>query len=350
MTKTICISDSYPLHPRLKKLGAYFNSGDIYYLLWNRSDYVESIGEYLVFNSDTGYGKKTHKMKDFPKFIYFAYQKIKELQPDTIICRHWQTFFFISLLNLKGVRVIYDVCDMPSNKIISFFEKRIIGKADQVVLSSRYFKNFYNHKNIVVLENRPELKNFININNQLKSATESKKSKLCVTFLGKIRYYEVMKNLINSIKNLNDIELKFYGDGPDYMALKNYSDENNIDNVFFYGRYSPEDISEIYSKTDIVWCAYPSDNFNVKYAISNKFFETLAFKKPGIFSGNTKISHEISENNIGFLVNPYSEENIKSLFIKISSDPILIEKVGENIKSYNKPIFWDEYLTCRGNL
>ena len=34
----------------------------------------------------------------------------------------------------------------------------------------------------------------------------------------------------------------------------------------------------------MVWAAYPNKDYNVKYAISNKFFESLVYEKPTFFS------------------------------------------------------------------
>ncbi|WP_243293021.1 glycosyltransferase [Bacillus sp. FJAT-47783] len=341
MCQVLCISDSYPIHPRLQKLGELFSpNNQVHYILWNRSGQVGSKNNTYIYNSSTGYGKKLKKIKDLPKFNLFILKVIRNLKPDVIICRHWQIYLMVSMLNIKKVKVIYDVCDMPSNRFVRLVEKVYLKKAHKVVLASRFFSEFYEHEDILILENRPELKNCSIKKSEIKAPDSTK---LRITFLGKIRYLNIMKNLIGALKNSEKYEIKFYGDGPDYKTLKRYCDEHYVNNVNFYGRYNSNDIAKIYNDTDIVWCAYPNHNFNVKYAISNKFFETLAFKKPGVFSINTRISELVKNKDIGFLVDPYSEEDIKSLFNKISLNPKILNDVINRINKCGEPVFWDDY-------
>lgn len=341
MKKIVCISDSFPIHPRLEKISEYFSEKDdrVINIAWDRtSSYeIDEIDKFRVYKSRAKYGNKILKLIKLPSYILFIRKMIRKENPDLMICRHWPMFMAVSIVSHRETRIVYDVCDMPSNKFIRFIEKQFIKRANTIILSSRYFKEYYNHNNLLVLENRPKRRTVI------KAVGNTKNEKFSITYLGKIRYFPILKNLVLSVVNHGNIVLNFYGDGPDSEKLKNYCEAIKANNVKFNGKYTQNDLSNIYLKSDLIWCAYPTDNFNVRYAISNKFFETLSFKKPGIFSQGTMLSNEIKKYNIGFLVNPYNVTEIEKLIVELSRDRQLIKDVVGSINNYNKPIYWDEY-------
>lgn len=343
MGKIICISDSYPQHPRLEKVAEYFNQGldyQIAYILWDRTrtDLCNSNYNY-IYKSRASYGKKIAKLFKLPGFSKYILRTIKKEKPEIIICRHWSVYFIVAFTYFGCAKIVYDVCDMPSNRLIRFLEKLIVKKADSIVLASRFFREFYKSDNMLVLENR--IKKEIVKKPGLKQKADDK---FKLTYLGKIRYFPILKNLVESVTDNEKVELNFYGDGSDYEKLKMYCEQVNAGNVKFHGRYSQEDISEIYDEADLIWCAYPNDNFNVKYAISNKFFETVAFKVPGIFSKGTKLSEEVDKYGIGFSVNPYDVKSIKNLIEKVYNHRDLIDNAVKNIQKYDKNMFWEDYF------
>lgn len=344
MKKIMCISDSYPQHPRLEKIANYYNTNTdsfIEYILWNREigKQINSFNTH-IYNSKAKLGSKISKLLKLPGFLLYILKTLKLKKPEIIICRYWQVFIFISLFYYRNTKIIYDVCDMPSNKLIKTLEKKLIKRAHLIVLASRYFKTFYKHDNLTILENR--------VNSSLVKFNHQKEiihnDIFQITYLGKIRYFKILKNLVDSVVDIDDINLNFYGDGPDLNKLKKYCSQKEMNNISFYGRYAQSDISSIYQEADLIWCAYPNDNLNVKYAISNKFFETLAFKVPGVFSESTMLGEEISNHNIGFLVNPNSSSFIKKLILEILRNKMMIQNVIENIKMYQKDIYWEDYL------
>lgn len=349
MSKIICVSESFPQHPRLTKVAEFINydyNYDVNYILWDRNSDCKSMNEnHHIFSSKIKYGNKIAKLFNIPLFIRFTVDIINKNKPKIVIFRNWSTFLFISLFINKKIYIIYDVCDMPNNKMIRKIEQRFIKKANQIVLSSRYFSNFYNsnNNNVIVLENRIS-KSIIELKKYEKKNTE----KIRITFLGKIRYYSILKNLIDSSTTFEDIELHFYGDGPDFDKIKHYCLKYNFKYVYLHGKYLQSEISKIYFEADLIWCAYPNDKFNVKYAISNKFFETMAFKVPGVFSNNTSLSEEINTHRIGFVVDPYKKQEIMNLINSVISNKKILSDFSENIKKYEKDICWENYLVKKG--
>ena len=110
----------------------------------------------------------------------------------------------------------------------------------------------------------------------------------------------------------------------------------NIKNVFFTGKYLYENVTQLYHNSDVVWAAYPNKDFNVVYAISNKFHESLYVGIPCIYSDQTKLAELVKEKNIGFVVNPYDISSIKNLFSNIYDGTVNMEEIKENMKKEPK--------------
>lgn len=124
----------------------------------------------------------------------------------------------------------------------------------------------------------------------------------------------------------------FMGEGHDLKALEKYSE--GIDNVYFTGRYEYDKIEYLYYNSDIVWAAYPNKDYNVKYAISNKFHESLHYNVPCIFSEKTSLGDLVLRKEIGFVVDPYSVEKIRELLGRILEEREVLSLVKYKMQEY----------------
>jgi len=354
-TKVLCITSSYPVHPRLKKIGESFpflNNGqndiEVRYLAWDRlNKYKDEDQNCFVYKSNEGYGNKIKKILGLLKFLSFLKKKISIFKPDILICRYVD-MALLGWLSKKNAKLIYDVNDLPTYEspfldlLIRQLEKQIVKHCDLLILSSRFFQDKYDNlnKNMIVLENKPRKKIV------KKGVFDFSKKRPIISFIGVVRFYEVMRNLIIALKDKN-IDLIFFGSGHDEGRLKNFVKEHNIKNVHFTGAYNFKNIHQFYNISDYIWAAYPAGNIGVKMAISNKFFECLAFKKPGIFSSDTLLAQLIEENNIGYCINPYNIKNISDLIDHLLSENSQRNEIIHNIEQYqvDHTIFWEEMIT-----
>ena len=122
-------------------------------------------------------------------------------------------------------------------------------------------------------------------------------------------------------------------------------ERENISNIYMYGRYSYHDVHNFYNLSDLIWAAYPASNLNSKLAISNKFFESILFKKPGVFNINTALGNYVDKYKIGYTVEPESLDCIDNLFNRILNNDQEHREIINNIKRYsrNNSIYWDNY-------
>lgn len=352
MKKILIVINHYPISPRLNKLISsivkIYPQYNLKVVAWNRKNIKKIDGEMdiTLHNSNQGYGKKIKKIFGMAGFRKKIKSTIESYNPDIVHCIDWDTLFLCSTINCKKYKLIYEIYDIPEvkNKLLSnlikTMESKLILKVDKIIYASPYFDYRYSEINKMkyTLNNKPsiDILNFKNNNN------DKLNENLNIAYIGNIRYIEVLKNLVDAVKN-TDVKLDFHGEGPDLNELKKYCEAQ--ENIIFTGRYDYKNIYKLYKNCDVVWAVYPAEYENVKLAISNKYFESIAFKKPGIYANNTFLGENVIKERLGFTVNPYSSEDIKSLIKKLYNKKE-INNVIENMDKFSNDVFWEseEYI------
>lgn len=352
--KKICLVDStYPINTRTNKiynsLVNDFGRENVSIIAWNRdgreSKYFEN---YYIFEKKAAYGNKVQKLINLFSFKKYIKKVLDKNNFDVIIASHWETLLLASKLKRANTKLIYENLDIPtaSNKLIlnilQKIEKKALKKTDAIVFASRFFIPLYDFfiKEKILLENKPD--------KQLILPEMKIHNSFNVVFLGVIRYLDILKNLVDSVNKTNGIKLVIWGDGPDYANLKKYAEGKA--NIFIRGRYENSQLANIYSEADLVWAVYPNNDYNVKYAISNKFHESINIGKPCIYAEKTELGNFVSSNRIGFVVNPYSVDDITELLDKLKANPKLIEEATNKLKMFKKKeTSWNDDFSKLGN-
>ena len=334
MKTYVLLDTSYPINNRNQKIIDSLKKWDssiiVNVITWDREHKCENPpSNYYLYDKIAKYGNHLQKFLRLKGYKDFIKRKLNQLKPDVIIASHWDTLILVPQLDRKSQKLIYENLDIPTGSffirnLIKCFEWRALKNVDLILHASRFYVDLYSQKvPQIILENKP---NFVNLDMPNYKPNRS----IRVSYIGTIRYFEVLINLIDAIRDNTNLELTFFGSGPDYDKCVSYA--KNMSNVKFYGAYSYGDIKKFYSQTDILWAAYPNKDFNVKYAISNKFHESLCLAIPCIYSDKTCLGEYVSRNKIGLIVNPYSVESIKNLFQFISEKNLY--DIHENLLKY----------------
>lgn len=338
--KILYLESSYPINSRSQRIIDSLDNYDVHVCTWDRAnDRKNNTPGYSIYSSpNVGYGNKFTKALYLVKYANYFRQVIKKYNPDVIFASHWDMLFIAVLF--KGHRkLIYDNIDIPEfkvkfvEKIIVELERLSLYRTDVMLLASRFYKNLYKKKP-VILENLPAVKDTSVIDRVIENRTVK------IGFVGSVRHFELLKNLILSVSSDSSLELHIYGDGIANEKLKEFCKTNEFENVHFHGAFKYNEISNIYSEIDILWAAYPYKSRNVKYAISNKFYESIHYKIPCLFSTKTMLGEYVKDENIGVTVDPYNVENIRSsIFLAIKN----YQKIYLNLVDFSnkKNISWE---------
>lgn len=322
-------------------------------LYWNRDLKSETLDpkynyyEFKEFQKDDV--KKISKIKNFIKYRKFAMTVLKKENWDLIIVMHSIPAVLISKYLIKNYKekYIFDYRDFTYESFIPF--KNIVGKLVKnskctFVSSDKYkkylpsiydFKTFISH-NILISE----------LDNEIMHQKKKDKSILSISFWGFIREKRLNIRLIDLISKDNRFELHYYGREQEIaLSLKKYVKDNNINNVFFHGEYSPNDRFEMAKKTDLIHNIYCSKNSLM--SMGNKYYDGILFKIPQICFTGSNMGTKVTNNKIGIEFNPYNESNLDTIYYyykKLNDDEFSmnchteLERIKEDLKMAKKII------------
>lgn len=335
--KIVLIDTSLPMNTRndkyVESLWEFMPEAEVKVITWKRDDFQMEIPDYYyLYESPAEYGNPWEKLKKMSGFSKFVHQKLSEYQPDVIIASHWESLI-VTPTNLKSnPLIVYENLDIPTGNsivrgITRWFEFRKLKHVGLIVHASRFFKELY-PKTIpqIILENKSKF--------SFEAIPHEEHERTVVSYIGTVRYREILSNFISAASKIPNVDVNIFGDGQDLNSLR--EEYGMLPNVRFTGTYPFSDIPKLYSKSDVVWAAYPNKDFNVIYAISNKFHESMMCGVPCIYADKTKLGEYVNEQGIGFVVNPYSIDDISSLITKIANKEIDITQYRKRLKEQAK--------------
>ena len=116
--------------------------------------------------------------------------------------------------------------------------------------------------------------------------------------IGGIRDYEANVQVINAIKDSDAYSVSFVGRGECSEPLSNYCKGNGINNVSFMGFYKKEDEAGYIKGADFMNIFYPR-RLSHDTAVSNRFYNSLVYKKPMITTADTTQGDYAANYKIG---------------------------------------------------
>lgn len=310
-----------PRHQRrIELLRQHFNVDILYFL---RKKYLKNMASYANCSSLVGYISS----KDYLSRIFLLiklYFLLKKSDFNLVYCTSIDQAI-ISILASK--KVILELGDLYQFKgvgfILSFFDKFVYKRLFFLVLTSPYFKTHYFDKNqfknisfrTVIIENKLPLTLEKNISSFRSSKSfNDNNGKIRIGLVGMMVFDRPLKLLSNLLFSRNDIEVHAYGDGNLEIFTGN-------ENFYYHGEFkNPDDLPFIYNSFDINYIVYDSLDENVKLALPNKLYESIAFTCPilcadDVFLGefveskgygvSTKLDLDSLSDSIDFLCSNY---------------------------------------------
>ena len=305
-------------------------------LFWNRKGIEYLNNNYIGYNYKTSYREmKIIKLVQFVGFSTWVNRKIDELGFDKLILLSTLSGMIINKKNInkyKG-KMLFEVRDYSYEHILPFKlkEKVIMESAFLTVISSEGFLSFLpKTDNYVICHNLSNDEEFINYINR-------DTNHINIVWNGVIRYYSNQINLIKGIANNKRITLSYYGDGPDKERLESFCINNRINNVKFYGRYYKNQKKEILVKSNIIHNNYgDKPKSELKYAISNKYYDSIIYGILQIVEPNTLKSNLVEKHNLGFSVD-LRKEFLEKLII-------LFDNFDYEVFDQNRKFLYDKYI------
>lgn len=166
---------------------------------------------------------------------------------------------------------------------------------------------------------------------------------LRISYIGRVRnQVEEFTALFNAVKDMNNVQVNVYGDGPDLERIKSLAAMQ--ENVVIHGSYNGvTDSEKIYRDTDISYVAYNPTNPNYKGEFEPvKLYEAIFTGTPIIATKGINPGNVAVEKQIGFAVNTRSSDEIRAAIDQLQENRDLIQSFKKNMKLIANQYDWNE--------
>lgn len=308
---------------------------------WNRDGKDDKIG--IQYNGTAiikGLPVMFSKLLTYYKFISFVKKKIKENQYDKLIVFCPQLAIILSSFLKKNFKskYIFDYRDLSIEQkpILKRIFKIVLNNSYANVISSPGFKrclpkgfHYYLSHNF----DYEVVKKAITT-----SSLDTLDGERKIYTVGGIRDFSSNIEVVKGVANINNYSVHFIGRGFASDQIKKYCDEHKIENVFFHGYYKKDEEGDIVKSSSFLNIFYPRI-ITHDTAISNRFYNSLIYKKPMIVTKNTTQGDYAEKYGVGLAVDCCDnlKENIESYINKYDA-----EKYSKNCNILLKE-FLDDY-------
>ena len=270
--------------------------------------------------------------------------------------------FAVIFGKLKRVKIIYDsrelygfLAGLNERKIVQSFwkivEKLFIKHVDHIIttgkMDSDVIKEMYGVTNTVILRNLPrfykpaqqtDLRNQLGISN----------NKKILLYQGVILKGRGIEKIFEILPDISDFVFIIVGGGEFEEYYKNLAVERNvIDQVFFIGKFSQEDLPKLTPSADVGIALIENISKSYYYALPNKLFEYIMAEVPVVVSNLPQMKKIVEKYNVGFAVNPENNDEIINALENFTSDEIQYKKFKQNCKVASEELNWENEV---GNL
>ena len=274
--------------------------------------------------------KKSQLLK-FCQYILNIRTVLKETKKDDIIYAFGFEIGLIVYLFSKH-RYVYEEADIFSSRfsnplirgILKWFDEKIIHKSLLTVLTSDgfveyLFKNKNKPENVVVLPNKLHVK--LSQTERIGMPNINEKA-IKFAFIGSIRYPDTIFRFAKIVGlHFQQHQFHFFGEGPYSNMAKEML--NEYTNVYFHGSFrNPDDLTDIYSKTDINIVCYDTRSENVNIAEPNKLYESIFYNRPIVVSDGTFLAKRVSQLKVGFSIDCSNDDSIKEFISNLTYEQI----------------------------
>lgn len=275
----------------LKEAGADY---DIYY--WNRFAMDEDYPNSLSFDRLDG-GSRLTRLLGYLAYRRFLLNQLTREAYDIYIVLTMQVGVILSDF-LKKKNYVLDIRDyshedFPPYRAIS---RRLVQGSCLTCISSDAFKRWLPRNKPYVVSHNMRLEDLDN-----RCSPFNRETKI-VSFIGTIRYMDANVRFLEMVRGITDLKIRYIGAGPCENELRDYCRYAGIENVEFFGPFSPEDRSQYFQDTNFVLSCYGNRSKGEKTLLPNRLYDSCIHKRPIIVNEGTYLAEVVNQNGIGIVV------------------------------------------------
>ena len=279
----------------ISKYTQYFNDNSIDYEIICSDRYGNAPKRNHVFQyrfHDVG---RIDKLKSFQQFHNWAKKLINKNQYDFIIVWNENTAFLFADLLLSKYKGKYIV----NIRDVDFLNQHLLNLIRSIVIRKSAFSTYCSTAELDFPKNyKYVLMRSINysILKDVDSRTSlvAKNKPIRIVYIGKVRFFDAIDEIIKAFGNDNRYELFFIGAGSE--SLDSYLD--NYHNLHLFGSYEPEETATLLSYADVINSYFGTSVLGYERMSSIRFAYAPYLHIPVIVGANTNM--EMEGNKYGF--------------------------------------------------
>ena len=237
---------------------------------------------------------------------------------------------------------------------LNIFVKFVYKHTSHFAISGNGFEN----RILPYIENNQDIEYLPNwadeFNKNLEAFNFSENQKVQFTFAGNVGKVQNLENIIEAFallsdKNLQKVQLNIIGDGSHLQCLKEQVEENNLQNVIFWGRQPRDEMYKYFKGSDFLIVSLVNKPI-FSLTVPAKTQTYIAAGKPILAIINGDAANIIKDNNLGYYAQPDDINDIKNTLIKcINTDKEEMDQFTKNCEhltntTFNKKIIIDSLL------
>jgi glycosyltransferase involved in cell wall biosynthesis len=264
--------------------------------------------------------------------------EIRDLWPDSIIA-----------VGALGQRWII--------QFLKALETFMYRRSDHIVALTNAFKNHItskkvNEEKVAVITNGVDFDAFKPLpRDNSVAARYSLNGKFVASFIGTHGMAHGLKTVLlaaDRLKDYKNILFLMVGDGADRENLEKQAREMNLDNVLILGQQPKKMMAEFLAASDTCMVLLKKDDL-FKTVIPSKIFEAMAMKRPIIMGVEGESLQIVQSAECALAIEPENESELADAVLKLSKDPDLKERLGNNgyifaKKYYDREMLAEKYL------
>lgn len=274
---------------------------------WNREG--DDKPEGIQYNVSSASGHGSAGFKAYRGYVSFIKKNVKKEGFDRIIVFGPQMTCLLSTFLLFHFRDRYmiDYRDLSIEQKPGFKQlfSVMLNHSQLNVISSPGFKrclpkrDYYLSHNFDVDAVRSAISAGIDGSFEIENGKE-------VLTIGAIRDISSNMEVVKSLGNKDGVKMSFVGKGDAATVIENYCNENGIKNVSFTGFYQKQEEPDFVKKSTFLNIFYPRV-ITHDTALSNRFYNSLIYKKPMIVTKGTTQGDYAEKYQVGLAVDDCEE-------------------------------------------
>jgi glycosyltransferase involved in cell wall biosynthesis len=319
------------------------------------------------------YGSSVSRILTDLKFSLYASIKLLKIKTDVVLATSTPLTIAIPALCRKMIKktpFVFEVRDVwPGvpiamgvfknaylQKVLYAFEKHIYRKAAAIVPLSTgmddNIKQRYPNDKSVVIPNISEVNRFNDIKKEVDiEVPEGKKVLLYAGTLGNVNGVGyIVEMAAQTIKYNPNVWYYLVGAGKEKESIISQAKELGVlnKNVFFFTPVKKNDLPYLYSIVT-VGSSFVIDIPALWDNSANKFFDTLAARRPMVINHEGWQADAIREYNCGYVLPPKVSEDAAKAFVEYMTNEALLKKQGENAfalakEKYSLEVATEKYM------